>query len=113
MDTAISVHGVRSRPQAGLRHKDVIHGPHVDVIRGRLLLAARFKEFLNCRDITYFHCELLKRENTKVQGKEQRHLFGRKYGGARRAIQMCPRKMCHRDPHRTVIQHLLRADFLG
>ena len=53
---------------AVLRHEDVVHGSHVDVIRRRLPLAARFKEFLNCRDITYFHCELLKRENAKVQG---------------------------------------------
>ena len=53
---------------AVLRHEDGVHGPHVDVIRGRFLLAARFKELLNCRDITDLHCVLLKRENAKALG---------------------------------------------
>ena len=53
---------------AVLWHEDVVHSSHVDVIGRRFLLAARFKELLNCRDITDFHCVLLKGENAKVQG---------------------------------------------
>ena len=68
MDTAISRAVVTHSCTAILRHEDGVHGPHVDVIRGRFLLAAGFKELLNCRDITDLHCVLLKRENAKVQG---------------------------------------------
>lgn len=50
------------------RHKDVVDGSHVDLIGRWLLLAARFKEFPNCGDITYFHGVLLKVENTEVHG---------------------------------------------
>lgn len=69
MDTAIS-RGEFSLTNIGvdLRHKDVVDGSHVDLIGRWLLLAARFKEFPNCGDITYFHGVLLKTENTQVQG---------------------------------------------
>ena len=47
-----------------------IHGFHIRVIWQRLLLTARFKEFLNCRDIAYFHYVLLEmregRQNIKM-----------------------------------------------
>lgn len=56
MDTAIS-RGKFSLTNIGvdLRHKHVVDGSHVDLIGRWLLLAARFKEFPNCGDITYFH----------------------------------------------------------
>ena len=40
--------------------EDVVHGFHIHAIWQRLLLTARFKEFIDCRDIAYFHYVLLK-----------------------------------------------------
>ena len=55
---------------AALWHEDAVHGFHIHVIWQRLLLTARFKEFINCRDFAYFHHVLLAvregRQNIKM-----------------------------------------------
>lgn len=66
---------------AVLWREDVVHGFHIHVIWQRLLLTARFKEFIDCRDIAYFHHVLLKvkegRQNINVFSSRAKMIWSR------------------------------------
>ena len=70
VDTAVSRTALTYSSTAALWREDAVHGFHIHVIWQRLLLTARFKEFINCRDFAYFHHVLLEvregRQNIKM-----------------------------------------------